>query len=158
MRVMPNQPALVGAGVSVLVASGPVSDPQLAQARYVTNAVGRSILVDDENLMDAVTAVSGSGPAYFYLVMEAMITSALELGLDEKLARSLVTETAVGAAVAARENAADIPGLRASVTSRGGTTFAALTVLEDAGIRDIFAAALQAARDRSAELGRAAAD
>ena len=154
VRVMPNQPALIGEGMSVLVASPPVSAAQKAQALYIAEAAGRALWIGDESLMDAVTAVSGSGPAYFYLLMEIMEDSAVQLGLPREIARTLVRQTALGAARAAGMADGDLAAMRASVTSPGGTTAAALAVLDQAGIRDIVTHALTAARDRGAELGR----
>ncbi len=154
VRVMPNQPALVGEGMSVLVASPEVSAAQRTDAVYVAEATGRALWLGDESLMDAVTAVSGSGPAYFYLLMEMMEDSAVHLGLPRDTARTLVRQTALGAARAAGMPDADLAALRAGVTSPGGTTAAALAVLEKAGIRAIVERAITAARDRSAELGR----
>ena len=132
VRMMPNQPALIGAGVSALVAAPRVSATQKAQALYIAEATGKALWISDESLMDAVTAVSGSGPAYFYLFIELLENAAMELGLP-----------------------ADVAALRASVTSPGGTTAAALAVMDQAGMADILRRALTAARDRGAELGRA---
>jgi pyrroline-5-carboxylate reductase len=154
VRVMPNQPAMIGEGMSVLVASPLVSDAQRGRAYYVASATGKAVWIDDESLMDAVTAVSGSGPAYFYLLLEILEDSAVELGLSRELARALTRQTALGAARVAADPQVDLPAMRAGVTSPGGTTAAALGVLEQAGIRDIFRRALTAARDRGAELGR----
>ena len=154
VRVMPNQPALVGEGMSVLVASPRASEAQRAQALYVAGATGQTAWLREESLMDAVTAVSGSGPAYFYLLMEMLEAGAVHLGLPRELARTLTRQTALGAARVAADPAVDVPAMRESVTSPGGTTAAALGVLEQAGIRDIFRRALEAARDRGAELGR----
>lgn len=154
VRIMPNQPALIGEGMAVLVASPEVSVAQKAQAFYIAEATGRAIWIGDESLMDSVTAVSGSGPAYFYLLMEMMEDAAVDLGLPRDVARILVRQTALGAARSAGDPASDAATLRASVTSPGGTTAAALTIMEQAGIRDILRRALAAARDRGAELGR----
>lgn len=154
VRVMPNQPALVGEGMSVLVASAGVNAARRAQAQYVAEATGQALWLDDESLMDAVTAVSGSGPAYFYLLMEIMADCAADLGLPREAAGTLVRQTALGAARVAATPASDVAALRASVTSPGGTTAAAIAVLEQAGIRAILKRALTAARDRGAELGR----
>jgi len=154
VRVMPNQPALVGAGMSVLVANAAVNDVQRALADNIACAVGQTAWIDDEELLDAVTAISGSGPAYFYLLMETMVDCAMAMGLSPALADTLVRQTALGAARSAGQTGADIRELRQSVTSPGGTTHAAVTSLEDAGIRDIFRRALEAARDRSVELGK----
>ena len=155
VRVMPNQPALVGAGMSVLTATDAASVEQRALAQYITEAVGRAEWIDDEGLMDAVTAVSGSGPAYFYLLMELIEASARDLGLPTSLARTLSRQTGFGAGQVATLSDLELPALRESVTSKGGTTAAALASFEQAGIRDIVRQALRAARDRSVELGAA---
>jgi pyrroline-5-carboxylate reductase len=154
VRVMPNQPALVGAGMSGLCANAGVSESGRDAAAYVMEATGRTIWFDDEALMDAVTAVSGSGPAYFYLVMEIMQEVAEEFGFDTATARLLATQTAFGAGSVAADSNEALADLRSRVTSPGGTTAAALESLEAAGIRDMFRTALQAARQRSIELGR----
>lgn len=155
VRIMPNQPALIGEGMSAMFASAGVSEVQKAQALYIAEATGRALWVSDEALMDAVTAISGSGPAYFYLLMELMEKSAVELGLPGDVAQALVRQTALGAArTAAASPAPGLEALRASVTSPGGTTAAALSVLEQAGIADILRRALLAARDRGRELGK----
>lgn len=154
VRVMPNQPSLVGAGMAVLTATPETSAAQRDQARYVATATGRAEWIDDENLMDAVTAVSGSGPAYFYLLMELMEATARDMGIPADLARTLARQTAFGAGRVAVESALELSTLRESVTSKGGTTAAALTSFEESGIRAIVQRALQAARERSAELGK----
>jgi len=154
VRVMPNQPALIGEGMSVLVAGTGVSDAQRAQAAYIAGSTGRAIWIADESLMDAVTAVSGSGPAYVYLLIEMMEDAAVQLGLPRDVARVMVRQTALGSARVASDPEKDVVALRAGVTSPGGTTAAALAVMEQAGIRDILRRALTAARDRGAELGR----
>lgn len=155
VRVMPNQPALIGAGVSALVAAAGVSTAHRQLAQYVAAAMGKVIWLDDESLMDAVTAISGSGPAYFYLLIELLEQAAVELGLSPELARTLTRETALGAARAASESGQEPGQLRAAVTSPGGTTAAAISVFEQAGLSEIVRRALTAARDRSAALGRA---
>lgn len=155
VRIMPNQPALVGAGMSVLVAAAGVGAPQRAQAQYIAEATGQALWVNDESFMDAVTAVSGSGPAYFYLLMEAMEEAAVALGLPMETARTLVRQTALGAAGVAVATGGGLAPLRDSVTSPGGTTAAALAVLEAAGWREALKRAITAARDRGAELGSA---
>jgi pyrroline-5-carboxylate reductase len=154
VRVMPNQPAMVGAGMAVMVAGDNVNEQQRAQADYVMRATGEAGWVADESLMDAVTAVSGSGPAYFYLLMEILADWACANGIDENLAARLAAFTARGAGLAATEAESAPQSLRASVTSPGGTTAAAIASLEKAGLRDIFRDALDAARRRSIELGR----
>lgn len=157
VRVMPNQPALIGEGMAVLVAGPNVSEAQRAAATYVAGAAGKTAWIDNESLMDAVTAISGSGPAYFYLLMEMLEDNAVRLGLPRDAARLLTRQTALGAARVAADPSVDVAAMRASVTSPGGTTAAALGVLDQAGIRDIFRRALEAARDRGAELGRGGA-
>lgn len=154
VRVMPNQPALLGAGMSVLVAGATATANDRAQAEYIARSTGETLWLDDETLMDAVTAVSGSGPAYFYLLIEAMEATARELGLPAEAARTLVRQTALGAAMAAAVPGSDPAALRASVTSPGGTTAAALAVMEQAGLRETLRRAIVAARDRGTELGR----
>lgn len=154
VRVMPNQPATIGAGISGLAASARVSERDRQIARYVATATGQAVWLQDEALMDAVTAVSGSGPAYFYLLMEHMERAAVELGLPAELAAALTRETALGAARVVIETKAEPAALRSAVTSPGGTTAAALKVFEAANLDTIVRTALAAARDRSAELGR----
>ena len=154
VRVMPNQPATIGAGISGLAASAAVHERERQLAEYIASATGRAVWLDDEALMDAVTAVSGSGPAYFYLLMEHMERAAVELGLSADLAAVLTRETALGAARLVIETSAEPARLRAAVTSPGGTTAAALRVFEAANLDAIVRQALAAARDRATELGR----
>lgn len=154
VRVMPNQPALVGAGMSVLVATPDTSAQQRREAEYVAMSTGLAEWIEDERLMDAVTAVSGSGPAYFYLLMELIEAAATNMGLSPELAGVLARQTAYGAGRVAIESRLELSALRESVTSKGGTTAAALAAFEDAGIRDIVERALGAARDRSLALGK----
>lgn len=153
VRVMPNQPALVGAGMSVLIANSACRQHHRDDAEYVTRAVGRSAWISDETLMDAVTAVSGSGPAYFYLLMEILTDWAHVSGLPYDLARLLTRQTALGAALSAQQSEHSVRELRESVTSPGGTTAAAVKILEDRELREILVEAFEAARQRSAELG-----
>jgi len=155
VRVMPNQPAMVAEGMSGLCASQSVSDTGREHATYLMEATGKTVWLDDETLMDAVTAISGSGPAYFYLVMEILQEVAEEFGFDSDTAHLLSTQTALGASRVAGEESESLATLRQRVSSPGGTTEAALVSLEDAGIRDMFRKALIAARNRSAELGKA---
>lgn len=154
VRVMPNQPATIGAGISGLAASATVGERERQIAQYIASATGQAVWLQDEALMDAVTAVSGSGPAYFYLLMEHMERAAVDLGLSPELAAALTRETALGAARVVIETKAEPARLRAAVTSPGGTTAAALRVFEAANLDAIVRQALAAARDRSAELGR----
>jgi pyrroline-5-carboxylate reductase len=150
---MPNQPALIGAGMSGLCATQSVDSEGRKVADYLLAAAGKTAWFEDERQIDAVTAVSGSGPAYFYLVMEIMQDVACELGFTADTARTLATQTALGAASVAARSDEDLETLRQRVTSPGGTTAAALASLESGGIRDIFRTAILAARDRSIELG-----
>ncbi len=157
-RVMPNQPALLRKGISGLFANARTSTEQLATAEKIMQAVGPVITVAKETDIDAVTAVSGSGPAYFYLLIDMLANTAIKLGLDENDARQLARETALGAATLAQASEEDMATLIARVRSPGGTTAAALDSLEDGGIRDIFSVALTAARDRATELADMAHD
>ncbi len=153
VRVMPNQPALIGEGMSGLCATADVDTAGRAVATYLLAATGETTWFENESLMDGVTALSGSGPAYFYLLMEIMQDVAIELGFDTATARLLSTQTALGAATVAAGTRDELAQLRERVTSPGGTTAAALETLENAGIRTIFRSALLAARDRAIELG-----
>jgi len=152
VRCMPNTPALVQSGATALYANPLVNEAQRDQAESVLRAVGLTLWLDDEQLMDAVTALSGSGPAYFFLVIEALADAGEALGLDIDVARLLALQTAFGAAKMALESDDDPATLRRKVTSPGGTTERALEVLEDGDLRGLFARALAAARDRSREL------
>ncbi len=152
VRAMPNTPSLVGSGVTGLLAAEGVSEEQRSTAESILRAVGATLWLEQESQMDALTAVSGSGPAYFFLVMEALEEAAMEQGLDAAAARLLVLETAFGAAKMALEVDEEPAELRARVTSPGGTTERGLAALEDAGLREAFGRAVEAARHRSAEL------
>ncbi len=154
VRCMPNTPALVQCGASGLYAN-PASDAvQREHAQRILSAVSRVVWVDEEDKIDAVTAVSGSGPAYFFLVIEAMQAAAEKLGLSAEQANTLVLETAFGASKMARESDFDAATLRANVTSKGGTTAAAIAVFEDKALRQMFSEAMHAAAARSIELGK----
>jgi pyrroline-5-carboxylate reductase len=154
VRTMPNRPALIGAGITALYAAPNVDAPSRAAADRILAACGPTVWVPEEAQLDVVTAVSGSGPAYVFLLIECLEAAGIELGLDPATARQLAVETAHGAGRMAAE-ATDTPAeLRAQVTSRGGTTAAALEVLEAAGVRAIFAAAVAAGARRSAELAQ----
>lgn len=153
VRCMPNTPSLVRSGASALYANAAVTPAQRDLAESILRAVGTVVWVDDEATLDAVTALSGSGPAYFFAVMEAMEAAGVELGLDPVQARLLTIETAFGAAKMALEAGESPAQLRANVTSPGGTTEAALRVLEQHGLGQVFRAALAAACARARELG-----
>lgn len=152
VRAMPNTPSLVNAGASALFANAHASAAQKEQAEGILRAVGLSIWLTDEQKMDAVTALSGSGPAYFFLVMEAMETAAVELGLPRETARLLCIETAFGAAKMALESDLPAATLRQQVTSPGGTTERAIHELQDGGLEGLFENALVSAALRSREL------
>jgi len=152
VRTMPNTPALVQSGATALYANARVEPGQRDVAESILRAVGLTLWLEDESLMDAVTALSGSGPAYFFLVMEAMERAGRELGLPGETARLLTLQTAFGAAKMALESQADSAELRQRVTSPGGTTERALQVLTDGELEALFARALTAARDRAVEL------
>ncbi|MEJ2316766.1 MAG: pyrroline-5-carboxylate reductase [Gammaproteobacteria bacterium] len=152
VRTMPNTPAMLQAGATGLFASDTVSDEQRSLAESIMRAAGITIWVEHEGLIDAVTAVSGSGPAYFFLFMEQMIRSAQSLGLGEEEATLLTLQTALGAARMALESDDSPATLRAKVTSPGGTTEQAIRVFEQEGLERILKQAMTAARDRSIEL------
>jgi len=154
IRCMPNTPALIGAGASALYANSFVNETQHELAESILRAVSMIVWLDNENDMDAVTALSGSGPAYFFLVMEALQTAGEEMGLSSKTARLLTLQTAFGAARMALESHESVKKLREHVTSPGGTTEAAIHVLENEKIRDTFKKALDAACSRSKELAQ----
>jgi pyrroline-5-carboxylate reductase len=152
VRAMPNTAALIGSGASGLYANERVSEPMRNQAESILRAVGVTVWLKDEYLMDVVTALSGSGPAYFFLVMEALEQAAIESGLDPKQARLLTLETGYGAAKMALEGHEEPSQLRRRVTSPGGTTEQAVKVLEQGNIRHLLKQALQAAINRSREI------
>ncbi len=152
VRCMPNTPALLGQGVTVLVANPQSSSPQRQLAEQVLRAAGKIHWLSEEADLDAVTAISGSGPAYFFYLMEAMISAGVALGLSAELARSLATETALGAARMAVEGDVSPAQLRKNVTSPGGTTERALSVLNLAGVAEALVQAMEQAAARSKEL------
>jgi pyrroline-5-carboxylate reductase len=154
VRCMPNTPSLIGKGASGLYANSNVSDEQRSIAETIMNAVGMSVWVNEENDIDTVTAVSGSGPAYFFLFMEAMQNSAKEMGLSDELARALVYQTAAGAAELAISSPDHLEELRRRVTSPGGTTEKAISEFESGKLRELVGRSLKAARDRSVELAQ----
>ncbi len=152
VRAMPNTPALVASSATALYANRHVDELQRERAESVLRAVGLALWLDDEALMDTVTALSGSGPAYFLLIMEIMQETGVSLGLDPKTARLLTLQTAFGTAKMALESSEDVATLRRRVTSPGGTTEQAIRVLEEGALRELFHRALSAARERSQEL------
>ena len=152
VRVMPNQPALLGLGVSGLFGNTVASVEQLRTAEQIMTAAGRVVQVGSEEEIDAVTAISGSGPAYFFLLIDMLATTGRQLGLDAETAEVLALETARGSAALALDSGEPMEELIAQVRSPGGTTAAALDSLDRSGVRGIFERALTAARDRAAEL------
>ncbi len=152
VRCMPNTPALIQAGATGLFANNTTSDQQKDIADEILGSAGITLWVDNESQLDAVTAVSGSGPAYFFLFLEAMQAAGKQLGLDEKTAAMLAKQTALGAARMAIEGNDDPATLRAKVTSKGGTTAAAIASFENNDFSNIIKQALTAARDRATEL------
>jgi pyrroline-5-carboxylate reductase len=154
VRCMPNTPALVLTGATALHANTSVTPEQRNLAENIMRSVGIALWVKDESELDAVTAVSGSGPAYYFLLMEAMEKAALELGLNEVTARLLVQQTALGAAKIALESSESPEQLRKRVTSPGGTTQQAIATFEQGGFTGLVSKALHAARDRSIEMSK----
>ena len=152
VRCMPNTPAMLQVGATGLYATDNVSNEQRDQAERILRAVGITLWVNEEADIDSVTAVSGSGPAYYFLMMEAMQAAAEKLGLPAETAKLLTLQTALGAARMALESQDDPATLRQKVTSPGGTTEQAILSFEENGLRDIFEQAMTAARDRSISL------
>lgn len=154
VRTMPNTPALVGKGITALFANGSVTESQHRLAEQIMDAVGETLWVDDESLLDAVTAVSGSGPAYFFRVMEAMVEAGQSLGLTAEQSTRLTLATAAGAAELAIRSEYSVAQLRQQVTSPGGTTAAALEVMQALDVGELFDQALRAAHRRAGELAQ----
>jgi len=152
VRSMPNRPALVGAGATGLYAQDNVTSAHRAKAEAIMRAVGEVVWVPSEDALDVVTALSGSGPAYFFLLAELMTQAAVDLGLPEQAARRLAVATLHGSGLLAHSSDGDLARLRAEVTSKGGTTEAALKVLNGADLRSIVARALEAATRRGGDL------
>jgi len=151
IRVMPNTPALVGNGMSGIYSSNATAD-SMQMAIKLFSAVGKTVVVESEEMIDAVTAVSGSGPAYFFLLIEEMIKAAEKLGLSGEAAKELVLQTARGAAILADGSEYGPAELRKKVSSPGGTTEAAIKAFVDGGFGELVTKAMIAARDRSVEL------
>ena len=153
VRAMPNTPALVGAGCTGLYAMPGATKEDYAHAEAILGAVGTTLKVESEEQLDAITAVSGSGPAYVFYFIEALQQAALEVGLAPDAARRLALETFAGAVKLAGESSEDAATLRARVTSKGGTTAAALASMQADGIKEAIVKAVKAANQRSRELG-----
>ena len=154
VRVMPNTPALIGQGISALASDLPLDGTTKNATQEIFNACGKALWVGSEDMMDAVTAVSGSGPAYFFLMIENLINTGVRLGLAPEVARELVVQTAKGAAGMVEVSNVGPDELRQRVTSPGGTTEAALGVFDDGDFADLVDRALVAARDRAGELSK----
>jgi pyrroline-5-carboxylate reductase len=152
VRVMPNTPSMVRCGAAGLFANELVSDKQKASIEAIFNAVGISFWVDDETQIDGVTAVSGSGPAYFFLIMETMQRVGQELGLSEQVARELTIQTALGAAQMASTSEHNTTELRLQVSSPGGTTRAAIAKFQELNVEETIRQAMQAAQSRAREM------
>jgi pyrroline-5-carboxylate reductase len=153
VRTMPNTPALIGQGITGAYAMSGVTELQKESADALLRAVGETVWVTDEAQIDAVTAISGSGPAYVFYFIEAMQQAATELGLSAEQGRQLAQATFAGAAALASQSDEPVSLLRERVTSKGGTTYAALTSMEASGVKAALVKALHAAADRGGELG-----
>jgi pyrroline-5-carboxylate reductase len=154
VRSMPNTPAQIGEGMTVWTASADVTDQQRGWARTILGAIGRELYVDDENYLDMATALNGTGPAYVFLVLEAMIDAGVHLGLPRYMAEELAQQTMLGSVLYAIQSRKHVAELRNGVTSPAGTTAAALYELERGGLRTVLSDAIWAAYRRSAELGK----
>ena len=153
VRTMPNTPALIGQGITGMVKLAGVSQAQQETADAIMRAVGATVWLSDESLIDAVTAVSGSGPAYVFYFIEAMQQAAQELGLSAAQGNELAIATFVGASQLAAQSSEPVATLRERVTSKGGTTYAALTSMDASGVKDAIARAMKAAAERGRQLG-----
>jgi pyrroline-5-carboxylate reductase len=156
VRCMPNTPAMIGEGITVWTAASEVDPQQLEMARIFLTALGKEIYVEEENYLDMATALSGTGPAYVFLFMEAMVDAGVHLGFPRRIAEQLVAQTVRGSVdyYNQREDPVHLARLRNEVTSPGGTTAAALYFLEKAGFRTAISRAIWAAFERSQELGK----
>ena len=154
VRTMPNTPALIGEGATGLFANNNVNQDQKQMTESIMDSVGISHWVDEEFKIDVVTALSGSGPAYFFLFMEYMQKTAVELGLSPEVAAKLTEQTALGSAILAQRSQDDITLLRQKVTSPNGTTEAALKSFENSGLEQTIKDALTAANNRSVQLSK----
>lgn len=154
VRAMPNTPGQIGEGITVWVPSEQVSEDQLELTRRILTGMGQEVLVEDESYLDMATALSGTGPAYVFLFMEAMIDAGVHLGFSRRIAEQLVVQTVRGSVDYYAKNSMHPATLRNQVTSPGGTSAAALYYLEKAGFRTAISRAVWAAYERSVELGR----
>jgi pyrroline-5-carboxylate reductase len=154
VRSMPNTPAQIGAGMTVWTASEAVTPQQRGWAQTILGAIGHQLYVDDENYLDISTAINGTGPAYIFMMLEAMIDAGVHMGLPRYMAQDLVMQTMLGSVQYAMSAERHVAELRNGVTSPGGTTAAAMYELEKGGLRTVLSDAIWAAYRRSAELGR----
>jgi pyrroline-5-carboxylate reductase len=151
---MPNTPAQIGEGISVWTATSEVTEPQKKRVSSILGTMGREIYVDDEKYLDMATAVSGSGPAYFFLFVESLIESAVKIGLSQDVAEALVLQTMLGSGHLIQKSGKSPAELRRMVTSPGGTTAEALLQFEKSQFNDLVQQAVTAAYNRAKELGR----
>jgi pyrroline-5-carboxylate reductase len=156
VRVMPNTPALVQAGAAALVAGAHATDADLAVAKTIFDSVGTSVVLDDESLMDAITGLSGSGPAYIFVIIDALADAGVRVGLSRDVSLQLAAQTVLGAAKMLLETGEHPGALKDKVTSPGGTAIAGLHTLEQGGLRTTLINAVEAATRRSRELGEQA--
>ena len=154
IRTMPNTPARIGEGITVWVASDAVTDEQKEDAQKILSALGEEVFVEDEGYLDMATALSGTGPAYVYMFMEAMIDAGVHMGFPRRISEKLVVQTMRGSVNFYEKNDVHVAALRNQVTSSGGTSAEALYYLEKAGVRTAISRAIWAAYQRSLELGR----
>lgn len=158
IRAMPNTPCLVGEGMTVWVASAQVAEPQLEETRAIFGALGRQMQVSNESFLNMATSISGCGPSYLFLLMEALTDAGVQIGLPRYMAEELVTQTVLGAARLAQETGRHPATLKNAVTSPGGTAAQALYHLEKGGLRSTMAEAVLAAYHRAQTLGKAEGD
>jgi pyrroline-5-carboxylate reductase len=154
VRAMPNTPAQISEGMTVWTAAAELNDQQREWARLTLGALGHELFVDNERYLDMATAINGSGPAYFFLVMEAMVDAGVHLGLSRRIAEELVLQTMLGSVRYALQSGQHPAQLRNAVTSPGGTSAAALAEMERGGLRTVLSDAIWAAYKRSVELGK----
>lgn len=155
VRAMPNTPALIGKGITALFARAAISESQRKQIERIAASTGEYLWLDSESQLDATTAISGSGPAYMFYFMETMTAAGIEMGLTREQAHRLTIATFIGAGELARTSSDPPEILRQRVTSRGGTTQAAITAMEDNHLKHVFTTALRAAQHRAKEMGDA---
>ncbi|MGM0571702.1 pyrroline-5-carboxylate reductase [Marinobacter sp.] len=158
VRVMPNTPSLVGKGAAGLYANDAVTDDQKKTVESIFNSIGKALWLDDEEMLHAVTALSGSGPAYFFLMLESLEAAATEAGIEADTARALAIQTMAGAAEMAARSEHDPAQLKRNVMSPGGTTEQAVLTFEDGGMRALVEKAYKAAMTRSREMAKELAD